>query len=350
MENNVRVETSGGLGIITLSRPDKINAILPDMVDAASAALRTWRYDTAVQAVVLRGEGERGFSAGGDLVGFHRALQDGDSGAFLDILAAEFELAAMVGSYSKPIVAIMDGLTLGAGLGIAGQASVRVVTERSRLAMPEVRIGYVPDVGGSLLLGRAEGRAGEHLAATGDQVGAGDAVELGLADFCMDSSRLPELIPALQDLAALNPHEVAVGLEIMLGSTPPAGSYAVRDSLSWINHCYAAEELPDILAELESSPWPAAQAAAERVRGNSPLAVSTALAVVRAARDEDELRGALQREHRAAAFLMENPDVAEGIRARIIDRDDNPSWNPARPEDVDAAAIQAAIEPEDEEW
>lgn len=349
MDAHVRSEVQGGIGLLVLHRPEKINAITPAMVDTLGATLRAWRYDASVYAVVLRGEGERGFSAGADLSGSYAALSNGEEGAFLETLAAESELAALIGSYPKPVVAIMHGLTLGAGLGLAGQASVRIVTPDSRLGMPEARIGYVPDVGGSLLLGRAPGRAGEHLAATGDTVGAADAVELGLAEFCMDPDGLDDVLATLSDLAQLGAGEIAVGLEVLHGIAPPRTTAAVSSSMAWIDHCYAAPELADILVELESSPWPAAQAAAERIRQNSPLAAATAIEVVRAARDEDELRGALQREHRAAAVLLEYPDLLEGIRARIIDKDDAPAWNPEHPEDVDYAIIERVLELEDDE-
>lgn len=349
MATTVLVETHGGLGFITLNRPEKINALTPDMVTAVGSTLRAWRYDSGIDAVVLRGAGERGFCAGGDLGGFHRAQSGGDQEGFLDILAEEFELAGLIGSYSKPIVAIMNGLTLGAGLGLAGAASVRVVTPDSRLGMPETRIGYSPDVGGSLLLGRAPGHLGEHLAATGDTLAAGDALEAGLADFCVATESLEDLYAALSDLAMLSSGEISIGLEVMLGTRPPRTTYTMTQARPWVDECYAGEDLPAILQALESSPWPAAQGAAERIRHNSPLAVSTAIEVVRAARDEDELRGSLEREHRAAAFLMDHPDIAEGIRARIVDKDDAPRWSPARPEDVDQDAILAALDPEEDE-
>jgi len=348
--SSVQTQVAGPLGIVTLTRPEKINALTPGMVQDIAAALRAWRYAAEVKAVVLRGEGERGFCAGGDLAGFHEALREGEHEDFLDILAAEFELAAEIDSYPKTVVAIMHGLTLGAGLGLAGAASVRVVTPEARVGMPETRIGYSPDVGGSLLLARAPGLLGDHLAATGDTLAAGDAIEAGLADFCVEPGRIDELLSQLEDLADLTPAEVSMGLEVLLASPPPRTSYPLRDARGWIDECYAQQELPEVLAALESSPWPAARAAAERIRANSPTAVVTALEAVRAARDEDELRGTLEREHRAASLLMQRPDLAEGIRARIIDRDDAPAWDPADPADVDADEIRASLDAEDERW
>lgn len=347
MDPHVGIETHAGLGIITLNRPEKINALTPGMVTEVGSVLRAWRYSSEIDAVVFRGAGERGFCAGGDLTGFHQAQSGGDQGGFLDILADEFELAAHIGTYSKPILAIMNGLTLGAGLGLAGAASIRVVTPDARLGMPETRVGYSPDVGGSLLLGRAPGRLGEHLAATGDTVGAGDAVDAGLADFCVAPDALEDLIVSFSELSTLRPGEASIGLEIMHGTRPPAA--ALTAERAWMDHCYAKDDLAGILTELDASPWPAARAAAERIRRNSPLAVATAIEVVRAARDEDELRGALEREHRAAAFLMDHPDIAEGIRARIVDKDDAPAWDPADPADVDRDRIVDALYPEEDD-
>lgn len=350
MDQFVRTQRHAGIGVVILDRPDKLNALTAGMVQRIAATLRAWRHDADVRAVVLRGEGERGFCAGGDLGAFHEALARGDHEGFLDVLAAEFELAAELSSYPKTVVALMHGLTLGAGLGLAGAASVRVITPDARVGMPEARIGYSPDVGGSLLLGRAPGRIGEHLAATGDTLGAGDAIDAGLADFCLSAERFPELLSGLEDLSLLSPTEASIGLEVMFSEPPPRSTRTVRDARAWIDHCYAQEDLSDILTELDSSPWPAAHAAAERLRANSPTAVVTGLEVVRAARDEDELRGCLEREHRAASFLMEQPDLAEGIRARIVDKDDAPNWVPADPADVDVEAVRAALQPEEDEW
>jgi len=349
VEHHVRTEIAQGLGLITLDRPAKINALTPGMVEAVASTMRAWRYSREVDAVVLRGEGERGFCAGGDLAGFHSALREGREEEFLDVLAAEFELAADIASYPKPVVAFMHGLTLGAGLGLAGAAAVRIVTPDARLGMPEARIGYVPDVGGSLLLARAPGRMGEHLAATGDAVAAGDAVEFGLADFCIAPGTEEDVVASLVDFASLGGGEVGVALEVVHGVPAPASTRELSGSHAWIDHCYAREELADVLAELGTSPWPEARAAGERVAANSPLAAATAIELVRAARDEDELRGALEREHRAAAFMMERPDLAEGIRARIIDKDDAPRWDPADAGAVDVEVILRRLEPEEEE-
>ena len=349
MEPHVRTEIAQGLGLITLARPAKLNALTPAMVETISTTLRAWRYSSEVEAVVLRGEGERGFCAGRDLEGFHTALTQGREEEFLDVLAAEFELAATIASFPRPVVAFMHGLTLGAGLGLGGAASVRILTPDSRVGMPETRIGYVPDVGGSLLLARTPGRVGEHLAATGDTVAAGDAVEFGLADFCIAPGTEDEVLSTLADVARLGAGEVGVALEVMHGVPAPARTRELSAQRAWIDHGYAAPELSDILAELESSPWPAARAAAERIRANAPLAVATALELVRAARDEDELRGTIEREHRAAAFMMERPDLAEGIRARIVDKDDAPVWEPASADEVNVEIVLARLEPEEDE-
>ena len=342
---HVDVSVHQGFGLIRLNRPDKLNALMPDMVEAVHSSLRAWRYNGDVKAIALLGEGPRGFSAGGDLQNFRRALLAGEAEQMLGILAAEFELAAAVQTYPKPVVSFMTGVTMGAGFGIASAASVRIVTPDSRLAMPEVRVGYVPDVGGSLCLGRAPGRIGEHLALTGDSVSAGDAVEFGLADFCIEQEAVEEVLSSIADLCALPGQDLAMGLQIMHG-VPQRSELNVQRA--WIDEAYAGSDVAEILTRLDASPWPAAAEAAERIRANSPIACETALQLVRESRAEDELRGALEREHRAASYVMDTPDVVEGIRALLVDKDKAPRWSVPRAADVDTDRIARMLEPQDD--
>lgn len=342
----VHASVHQGLGLIRLNRPEKLNALTPEMVDAVHTSLRAWRYNGDVKAVVLLGEGERGLSAGGDLPNFRRMLMAGEATQMLGILAAEFELAAAIQTYPKPVIAFMTGVTMGAGFGLASAASVRIVTPDSQLAMPEVRIGYVPDVGGSLWLGRAPGRIGEHMALTGDAVGAGDAVEFGLADFCIEQDAVDDVLTSIADLCALPGQDLAVGLHIMHGA-PQRSELNVQRA--WIDEAYSGSDVAQILKNLGASPWPAAAKAAERIRANAPIACEIALQLVRESRAEDELRGALEREHRAASYVMDTPDVVEGIRALLIDKDKSPRWSVTRAEDVDTDRVARMLEPQDDE-
>lgn len=338
---HVLADSADGIGLLTLNRPRQINALTRPMVAELTRRLAAWRDDPEVGIVVLRGAGDRGFCAGGDILAFHTAITTGRQHEFLSFLAEEFQLDGLIATYPKPVVALMDGLCMGGGVGLAGHASVRIVTPRSAIGMPETHIGYSPDVGGTHLLGLAPGRLGEHLALTASTMGAGDAIHAGFADFCIAPDGFDDVLAALPDLVGLPAPEVAVALEILQGTTPPPAPVAA-DAV-WIDEAYAGDDVPAILRRLDASPFPGASKAAAAVRANSPLATQTALQAVRAARDDAHLPSALARELRVADFLMKHPDLPEGIRAQIIDKDRSPRWSPADHAEVDTAGITAAI-------
>ncbi|WP_443409395.1 enoyl-CoA hydratase/isomerase family protein [Arthrobacter rhombi] len=340
-DEQVSIDVMDGIGLLTLNRPRQINALTRGMVKTLTDQLEQWRGDPAVGIVVLRGAGERGFCAGGDILAFHTAITTGKQHEFLSFLAEEFRLDGLIAAYPKPVLAYMDGVCMGGGVGLAGHAGIRIVTPRSAIAMPETRIGYSPDVGGTHLLGLAPGRLGEHLALTASTMGAGDAIHAGFADFCISEDSFEDVLAALPDLIGLPANEVAVALEILHGTPAPAARLIAE--AVWIDEAYAADDVSAILERLDASPFPGAATAATAVRGNSPLSTQTALRAVRAARDEAHLPSALARELRVADYLMKHPDLPEGIRAQIIDKDRSPRWSPADPADVDQQEIAAAI-------
>jgi enoyl-CoA hydratase len=194
----VLIRVEGVVGHVTLNRPRAINALTLDMVRVIDAALTAWVDDPAVAAVVIDGAGERGLCAGGDIRAIYEAARVGDP-APLTFWREEYRLNARLASYPKPIVAVMDGIVMGGGIGVSAHASHRVVTERSSVAMPEVGIGLFPDVGATYLLSRAPGELGVHLALTGVTIGAADAMTCGLAARCVPSGRLDELVDLLRD-------------------------------------------------------------------------------------------------------------------------------------------------------
>src|SRR3954454_967882 len=194
--SEVYTSVENGLGLITLNRPQAINALTHGMILAIDDTLAAWAEDDRVRAVAIRGEGERGLCAGGDV----RAIYEGaksNPAAALEFWADEYHLNARIARYPKPYVALMDGLVMGGGVGVSAHGDIRVVTERSRVAMPETGIGFVPDVGGTHLLAHAPGELGTRLALTGAAVGAADALLCGLADHFVPAARLPELTAAL---------------------------------------------------------------------------------------------------------------------------------------------------------
>ncbi|MFT4051371.1 MAG: enoyl-CoA hydratase/isomerase family protein [Microbacterium sp.] len=326
-EPTVIVRTDGALGHLTLNRPRAINALDLGMIDLLTQALDAWEHEPAVETVLLDGAGERGLCAGGDV----RALREQVLAGSLDeagrFFRAEYALDARIAEYPKPIVVIADGVTMGGGIGLAGHAAVRVVTERSRLAMPETRIGLTPDVGGSWLLAHAPGRAGEYLALTGATMDAADAVYAGFADAMVPSTRLAELRAALRAPGGAGARAAA---EIVLPLAETPGPSALAAARPWIDDAFAAGTLPEIVARLRERPEPEASATVEALAALSPAALTVTLAAIRAARALPDLRAALAQEFGLVLwFAGTQPDFVEGIRAQLVDKDRDPHWQPA---------------------
>lgn len=318
----VEIEQRGTIGILTLQRPRALNALDLGMVQALAAALDRWEQDDSIRAVVLRGGGDRGFCAGGDVRGLYDTLV-GDHPEQIDaFFRAEYALNARIAEYRHPIVAFADGITMGGGIGLAGHASHRIVTERSMLAMPETKIGFTPDVGGSWLLGRASGRLGEYLALTGNTVGAADAIAAGLADQHVPSERLEGLLSALVDGADIDD---AIGH----AATDPAPGMLTTQR-KWIAVAFAQPTVDGILSALQSRPEDAARETAAHLATLPPTALAVTLEAVRRARSLPDLRAALAQEYGLVLwFGTTQPDLAEGIRAQLVDKDRAPRWSPA---------------------
>lgn len=323
-----------------LDRPAKINALNYSMLLELRDQFAAWMSDPAVSMVVLRGNGERGFCAGGDIKDFHTAVSSGAHQDFADLLSLEFELDAMIASYPKPVITLAHGLCMGGGIGLASHAAIRIATPDSRYAMPEVRIGYTPDVGGSHLMALAPGFLGEYLVLTAATFSGVDAVELGFADMLVEVEKFDEVIESLPDFESMDSAAIAAGLEVLLGTFAPS---PLISSQPWIDHAFSAPTLQDILARLDEMTHSAAAEAAVAMRANCPTSMESALQSVRAARAEDHLQSALDRELRLAKYLMYRQDLTEGIRAQVIDKDRNPAWSPASIAEVDTAAISAVV-------
>ena len=325
VETTVLARTGDGVGHLTLNRPRAINALDAPMIGLLAEALDAWEHDTEVSIVLLDGAGERGFCAGGDV----RSLREQILAERVDLTAeffrAEYALNARIAEYPKPIVTLADGATMGGGIGLAGHAAVRIVTERSRLAMPETRIGFTPDVGGSWLLARAPGRIGEYLALTGTTMDAADAIFAGFADALVPSERLSDLVEALRTRAdPATPAEL-----VLLFDETPAPS-ALAAARVWIDDAFSADAVDDIVARLRARPEPEASATADTLDELSPTALAVTLAAVRSARALPDLRAALAQEYGLVLwFAKTQPDLVEGIRAQVVDKDRTPAWRPA---------------------
>lgn len=337
--SDVITEVRGRTGFITLNRPRALNALSLPMVRALTEALLRWRGDPAVEAVAIRGQGKEGpfgaFCAGGDIRFFHQAALAGNP-QLEDFFTEEYALNHLVHHYPKPYVAFLDGIVMGGGMGISGHGganSLRIATERTKMAMPETHIGLFPDVGGGWFLSRCPGRLGEYLALTGQVIGAEDALFASLADGCAASAELPTLWDALAERGA----QEATALRSRFGAAA-RGQAPLRRHLADIDRLFALGSVVSIVEALETegSPWASETAAVLRKR--SPLMLHVTLEQVRRSRDLS-LAQALRLERDLVRHCFHlRPGTAsetvEGIRALAVDKDHAPRWNPPRIEEV----------------
>lgn len=329
----VLFERRGRLGVVTLNRPQAVNALTAGMASAMLEQLALWADDDAVAAVLVHGAGDRGLCAGGDIVAIHRDMLDGGD-ATADFWAEEYRMNALIAGYPKPYVAFMDGLVLGGGVGISAHGSVRIVTERTRMGMPETTIGFVPDVGGTLLLSRSPGESGTHAALTGAHLSGADALFLGLADHFVPSAKLAELAGALESEAADD--AVARFAE----EAPPSVLAAQQE---WIDACYSSDDAGEIVRRLRAVGGEAADAA-DTIEAKSPTAVKVALESLRRVRGLG-LEEALAQEYRVGLRFLAGPDFREGIRAQVVDKDRNPHWQPATLAEVSRGDVESYFAP-----
>lgn len=327
------------LGVVTLNRPRAVNALTEGMVDLLLRQLTAWVKDDDVAAVLVQGAGERGLCAGGDIVAIYRDILHGGTRT-ADFWQTEYRVNSLIARYPKPYVALMDGLVLGGGVGISAHGNVRVVTERTRMGMPETTIGFAPDVGGTFLLSRAPGETGTHAALTGAHLAAGDALFLGLADHYVPSQSLPRLVAELESETP----EAVVARHA--GQSPLSALAGQRD---WIDACYATDDAGDIVARLRAWTGPGredATAAADTIEAKSPTSVKVTLASLRRAA-KLTLDEALAQEYRAGLRFLAGPDFREGIRAQVVDKDRNPQWKPATLAEVLPGQVDRFFQPLD---
>jgi enoyl-CoA hydratase/carnithine racemase len=338
--SDVVAEVHGRAGRITLNRPKALNALSLQMIRDVTSALLEWRDDDRIGVVTVRGQGRDGpfgaFCAGGDIRFFHQAALAGDA-QLEDFFTEEYALDHLVHRYPKPIVAFMDGVVMGGGMGISQGARCRIVTERTKMAMPETGIGLFPDVGGGYFLSRCQGRLGEYLALTGEVLGGAEALEAGLADAMLTGADLPDLWNrfARDGASALPARQLA----------PVGRLSALRHD---IDRIFALPRVPDMVAALESAGSPWAQQTLDVLRKRSPLMLHVVLEQVRRGRaldlaadlrmERDLVRNCFQLRPGAASETM------EGIRALAVDKDHAPRWNPARVEDVTPEMVAAFFE------
>ena len=362
-EKHILTEVRGCAGLITLNRPQALNALSLPMIRDITAALLEWKLNPSIKLVAIRGMGKNpahatdssapaftpfgSFCAGGDIRFFHQAALSGDP-SLEDFFTEEYALNHLIHTYPKPYVAFMDGIVMGGGMGISQGASHRIVTERTKMAMPETGIGLFPDVGGGYFLSRCPGRVGEYLALTGQMMGGGEAVANHLADALVDSAALAGLwdeLPAINDASRASITALIATKEI----AARAGSTWVTDQNSIeIEAIFALNTVKEIIDALsqDASPW--ATDTATTLRKRSPLMLHVVLELIRRARSmglADDLR--LERDLVRHCFHTVHlqrcgtgSETVEGIRALAVDKDHAPKWNPPRIEDVTPAMVE----------
>jgi enoyl-CoA hydratase/carnithine racemase len=343
---DVLSEIRGQVGFITLNRPQALNALSLGMIRSLTACLLAWRGNDEVKAVAIRGVSKTGpfsaFCAGGDIRFFHQAALSGNA-ELEDFFTEEYTLNHLVHSYPKPFIAFMDGIVMGGGMGIAQGAKTRIVTQRTKMAMPETNIGLFPDVGGGYFLSRCPGHVGEWLALTGEVIGAAQALAFGLADVCFDVNQLVSAWETLADVAVDAPQALAD----WLAGYAIAADVLPGDLTAQSDRFFALDSVTAIVAALEAEESVWAQQTAATLRKRSPLMLHVVLAQVRRARGlslADDLR--MERDMVRHCFntrhlgrIGTSSETVEGIRALAVDKDQSPKWQPAAVEEVTAAMV-----------
>ncbi len=339
-EPEVLLETRGRLGLVTLNRPQALNALTLDMVRLIDPQLRAWAIDPAISAVAIRGQGARAFCAGGDIRKLHELGRAGRKDEAMDFWREEYRLNALIKNFPKPYVALIEGVVMGGGVGLSIHGSHRVAAEKITFAMPEVGIGYFPDVGATYFLPRLSHRAGVWLALTGARIGAADASTLGLMTHHVPSARFDAVIEALAAGEGVD--------DVLRREAQPIGAGDVLTHLPAIERLFCGASVEAILAVLDAEASgdhvAFAREAAVAMRTKSPTSLKLAFEQIRrgAAADFDEC---LRIELRLDARILDGQDYYEGVRAVVIDKDNAPRWQPARLEDVSEADIARYFAP-----
>ena len=342
-EAPVLIDVRNRVGYLTLNRPAGLNAVTLEMVRMLHRRLQAWADDQNVVAVVLRAAGEKAFCAGGDIRSLYDSYQNGDS-LHREFFEEEYALDQYIHAYTKPLLALMNGFVLGGGMGLVQGASLRVISERTRMGMPEVGIGYFPDVGGSYFLSRLPSRVGFYMGLTGNHVGSADALYAGLADYCVPYERFAELEQALdrQDWGTA-PVQALTNLLVAMGCTeladapfktlaPAIDEHFAHDSVAAIRESLAGE------SRAEYGDW-----AAETLKtldSRSPLSMSVTLEMLRRGR-ELSLAECFRMELHLDRQWFDEGDIIEGVRALIVDKDKNPRWNPPTLDEVTPERVAA---------
>ena len=341
-DNDILFERRGAAGIVTLNRPKALNAVTHGMALALRAQLDRWANDDAVTRIVVTAAGDRAFSAGGDIRVLYDLGKSGQHDAALQFWRDEYPLNAAIKNYRKPYVALIDGIAMGGGVGVSVHGSHRVAGDRFSFAMPEVGIGFFPDVGATWFLPRMPGELGTYCALTGERFGIGDAITGGIATHRVPSARFGALIDGLTGTVSVD--------AVLAAFSEPPGEGPVVQRKATIDRLFAGDMVENILAALDreavsgsgNAEW--ARKTAATIRTKSPLSLKLALAQVRRGKDWD-FETCMRMEFRIVSRVIHGHDFYEGVRAVIIDKDNQPRWQPATLADVGEADVECHFAP-----
>ena len=337
MTDDVLVLVDRNVGRLRLNRPKAIHALTREMCDAMSEVLLAWREDPSIQVVVIDHAEGRGFCAGGDVVMLARSGAS-DAEDAKEFFFSEYRLNHLLFTFPKPTVAILDGITMGGGVGISMPCEFRIATENTRLAMPETGIGLFPDVGGGWYLSRLPGRVGQFMALTGARLDAGECLYLGLATNYVEQSALEELYERI--LKA--PSRVKGSIGAAAAIAPEA---KIEANMGQITKLFASDRLEDVLSALEAEESDWAQTELATLRSKSPLSCKVSLKLLADGANRASFAQEMRAEYALASRIVRTHDFREGVRALLIDKDNSPQWDPPTPEGVDEEMIDVLFEP-----
>jgi enoyl-CoA hydratase len=344
MTGDVLISVEGGVGRIRLNRPKAIHALTTEMCEAMSEALLRWRSDSAVELVLIDHAEGRGFCAGGDVVMLARSGNE-DAEEAKRFFFAEYRLNHLLFTYPKPTIAIMDGVTMGGGVGISLPCTYRVATENTRFAMPETSIGLFPDVGGGWYLSRLPGRVGQFMVLTGARLDGAECVYLNLATHYVEQSATEELVDRLTKAPAR-----AAGA--LGASASPSPEPKLEPNLALIARLFAPDRLEDVLAGLEQDESDWAEKELSTLRTKSPLSCKVSLRLLAEGAARGNFADEMRAEYALASRVVRTHDFREGVRALLIDKTGDPQWDPATPEEVTDEMLDVLFAPlpQSEQW
>lgn len=350
MSEHIRSEIIQHTGVLTLDRPKALNSLSLQMIRALTGALLAWRADPDVHSVVIRSSSEKAFCAGGDIRFFYdagRATPAGGSALLEDFFTEEYALNHLIHHYPKPYIALMDGVVMGGGMGIAQSGSgnqLRIVTERTKMAMPEVNIGLFPDVGGSYFLPRTPGQIGNYLGLIGDTIGAADAIYAGLADIYIPSAQIPALNALLANFGAGDLRQTIRNFAAAFQAECDVANCSLAKHRAAIDRHFAHASVPAIVASLTADAEPFAQKILATQQKRSPVMMCVTLELLKRGAAL-QVADCLRLERALVRRCFEQNEILEGVRALVIDKDNAPRWNPAQLADVTDELIASFFEP-----